>query len=205
MSDLQCAARIFVARHGEAAYPLVGVMTEDGGWLTDRGRAQAGDLADRLRSERLATVYTSPMHRAVQTGGIVAERLALPYAVLPGVVEFASGQLAGHPVDDPVRVTCHERWRSGDLSAAWPGGESGTQILTRMRRSLEELADRHRGEAVLVVSHGGVMSFALPRLMSAAPAVLLDYPPVDNCAVVALEMDADGCRLAQGWPASAPG
>jgi probable phosphoglycerate mutase len=78
-------------------------------------------------------------------------------------------------------------------------------ILARMRRSLDDVADRHRGEAVLVVSHGGVMSLALPRLVSGAPPALLELPPVANCAVVAVEVDADGWRLTREWPGLEPG
>ncbi|HEX2704459.1 MAG TPA: histidine phosphatase family protein, partial [Candidatus Lustribacter sp.] len=117
-------------------------------------------------------------------------------------VELASGALEGRPVDDHERVSCEDRWRSGDLGAAWPGGESGTAILARMRQALDEVADRHRGEAVLVVSHGGAMSLALPRLVSGAASPTLAVPAVANRAVVALEGDADGWRLTRPWPGS---
>ena len=37
MSDLQCAARVFVARHGEAVYESE-LLSDAGGWLTPLGR-----------------------------------------------------------------------------------------------------------------------------------------------------------------------
>ena len=40
MSDLQCPARVFVARHGEAAYESA-LLSDAGGWLTPLGRLQA--------------------------------------------------------------------------------------------------------------------------------------------------------------------
>lgn len=37
MTDLQCAARLFVARHGEADYESE-LLSDAGGWLTARSR-----------------------------------------------------------------------------------------------------------------------------------------------------------------------
>jgi hypothetical protein len=51
MSSLQCAARLFVARHGEAEYETE-FCSDHGGSLTALGRRQARELADRLRGDR---------------------------------------------------------------------------------------------------------------------------------------------------------
>ncbi|HEY7988182.1 MAG TPA: histidine phosphatase family protein, partial [Lapillicoccus sp.] len=59
MSDLQCPARFLVARHGEAMYAHPELLSDEGGRLTDLGKEQAADLAERLRGERVAAVYTS--------------------------------------------------------------------------------------------------------------------------------------------------
>ena len=48
MSDLQCPARVFLARHGEAAYETE-LLMDHGGTLTARGRAQARELGEKLR------------------------------------------------------------------------------------------------------------------------------------------------------------
>ena len=66
MSDLQCAARVHVARHGEALYESE-LLSDAGGWLSPLGRQQARDLAASLASERIARVWVSDMARAVQT------------------------------------------------------------------------------------------------------------------------------------------
>ena len=80
MSDLQCPARIVLARHGEAEYesPL---LHDHGGSLTLTGRAQARALGDRLRDERIAHVYTSSLARAVQTGELAAAVLGVEVTV----------------------------------------------------------------------------------------------------------------------------
>ena len=80
MGDLQCAARVFVARHGEADYESE-LLSDAGGSLSALGREQALALADSLAGQRIAHVYVSTMSRAVQTGEIVAARLGVGVTV----------------------------------------------------------------------------------------------------------------------------
>ena len=46
---------------------------------------------------------------------------------------------------------------TAEITARIPGGESGLEVVGRYGAVLDEIADSHRGESVLVVSHGGVM------------------------------------------------
>jgi probable phosphoglycerate mutase len=68
VSDLQCPARILVARHGEAMYADPDMLSDEGGWLTDLGKEQAADLGERLRGERVA--------RSTPAGWLVPRRPA---------------------------------------------------------------------------------------------------------------------------------
>ena len=94
MGDLQCAARVFVARHGEAVYESE-LLSDAGGWLSPLGREQARALAESMAGERIARVWTSDMARAVQTGEIVAGRLGVDVVVRKGLREFGVGDAAG--------------------------------------------------------------------------------------------------------------
>ena len=65
------------------------------------------------------------------------------------------------------------------------------EIAARVKRVLDDIADQHRGEAVLVVSHGGAII---------ATQAVLDFSPgrtwdMQNCAWAELEGDADGWRV----------
>lgn len=201
MSDLQCPATLLVTRHGDARYPVQGVLGDDGGTLTDLGRRQAASLAEQVRPRRVAVVYTSTMSRAEQTGRIVADRLGVGVRGEAGLQEFAVGALVGAPIADPrLRQVC-DAWLQGDLAAAIPGGESGHEVLERCRAALSGLADVHRGETVVVVSHGGVMSLVLPRLAGNVPNDLARDRSVPHCVPVELRVDADGWQLVD-WPGS---
>ena len=201
MADLQCAARLFVARHGAADYESE-LLSDAGGWLSPPGRQQSRALGDLLEPQRISRVWASDLSRAVQTGEIVAARLGVDVTVCTGLREFGVGDAAGTKGDpDPFAAT-FAAWLDGDLAARVPGGESGLEVLARYQAVLDEVADAHRGESVLVVSHGGVMCLALPVL---ARNLAPDHPrdlPLPHCGVVALEADDDGW-VARSW-AGAP-
>ncbi|QSR30394.1 histidine phosphatase family protein [Nocardioides sp. S5] len=197
MSDLQCAARVFVARHGEAVYESE-LLSDAGGWLSPLGREQARALAERLAPERISRVWTSDMARAVQTGEIVAAALGAHVVVRTGLREFGVGHAAGTTGDPDPFAETFAAWLDGDLTARIPGGESGEDVVQRYTAVLEEIADAHRGESVLVVSHGGVMCMALSALARNLALSHSRDVPMPNCGVVALEGDADGW-VARSW------
>ncbi len=197
MGDLQCAARVLVARHGEADYESE-LLSDAGGWLTLAGREQASVLADSMVGERVARVWTSDMARAVQTGEIAAARLGVDVVVRPGLREFGVGDAAGTTGDpDPFAAT-FAAWLGGDLAARIPGAESGTEVVERYEAVLDEIADRHRGESVLVISHGGVMCMALSALARNLTLSHSRDVAMPHCGVVSLEGDSDGW-VARSW------
>lgn len=201
MSDLFCPATLLVARHGDADYPHAKVLSDDGGWLTDKGKAQVSDLAATLRSRNVAAVYTSSLQRAVESGAIAAEALGVESRVVDGLEEFSVGALAGRDHDDPELLGVFEAWKAGHLGTFIPGGESGSDVLTRYRGALEEISDQHRGETVLVFSHGGVMSFAIPRMGRNVRNDVAAQPFLPNCAVAEVSIDADDVTVVS-WPGS---
>jgi len=190
MSDLQCPARVFVARHGEAEYESEHVL-DHGGSLTVRGRAQARTLGERLSEERVARVFASTVSRAVQTAELAAAVLGVEVTVREGLAEFAVGEARGQEYGDGLFEPYFTDWLAGRPEARIPGGESGSEIAARVAAVLDAIADAHRGEAVLVVCHGGAILATL--------SVLAWRPgrtsAIQNCAVACLERDANGWRL----------
>ncbi len=201
MSDLQCPVTLLVARHGDATYPVPGVLTDDGGRLTEKGTAQATALAEQVQPRRVAAVFTSTMNRAVQTGTIMAEQLGAPLRVIEGLQEFSVGDLAGVPYRDPRPQQVFEAWVDGDLSVGCPGAETGLDVVRRYEEALAGIADAFRGETVAVISHGGVMSLVLPRLADNTPNDLARQRFLPNCAPAELAADGDGWQLIT-WPGS---
>ncbi|HEX5860764.1 MAG TPA: histidine phosphatase family protein [Nocardioides sp.] len=197
MSDLHCPARIYVARHGEADYESE-LLSDAGGSLSRRGREQSKELGESLRGARISRIYASSMARAVQTAEIVAAILGVDVVVREGLREFGVGVHAGGPGDpDPFRPT-FVRWLDGDLAARIEGAESGTELIDRVGNELELVADQHRGESALVISHGGAICAAVPALAHNLTSRFPESRAILNTGVVELEADADGWR-AVSW------
>lgn len=197
MSSLHCPARILVARHGEAAYETE-LCSDDGGSLTALGRSQARDLAERIRHQRIARVWTSPFSRAVQTAEIAAAALGVDVVVREGLREYGVGSLAGTDGDESaVLGPVFRAWVDGDDLATIDGGEQVSGIVARVEAVLDEVADAHPGETVLVVSHGGAMLATIPQLVGLPRGSGLGVT-LPNCGVLELEKDADGWRLVRG-------
>ena len=201
MSDLQCAATLLVARHGDAEYGHPSVLSDEGGWLSPKGIEQTTALAESLVGRRVAAVRTSPLARAVQSGAVAAEVLGVDSRAVEGLEEFSVGALAGRPHDDPELHSVFKAWLHGDTRRCIPGGETGEEVLTRYREALLSIADQFRGETVLVFSHGGVMSFALPRLSSHLRGDLAGAKFLPNCGVAEVAVDGDGFDV-RTWPGS---
>lgn len=196
MSDLQCAATLLVARHGEATYDDPSVATNDGGWLTTLGRRQAVDLAESLADKRIAGIWCSDLARAVQTAEIASARLGdLPVRVRTGLREASVGDFAGEPDADAVFDRVYLPWLDGDMGSHAPGGESGVEVLRRVTAELESAADQYRGETILIVSHSGAIGLTLPALARNVPHDFARDKTVTNGGVCEIVVDDDGWLL----------
>jgi 2,3-bisphosphoglycerate-dependent phosphoglycerate mutase len=195
MSDLQCPARFIVARHGETVYETP-AMNAMGGTLTTLGREQARGLGHHLAGERVAAVFCSDLSRAVQTAEIAAGVLGLPVTVRERLHEFPPGDLLGR---DPATVDFEPvatAWLAGELSVGIPGGETGRETADRVLQVLDDVADRFRGETVLVVTHGGVIQTLWGAIAPGSPSAP-SWNAVHHCSTYAFDRDADGWRAAR--------
>ncbi len=68
---------VYLVRHGEQVDAEFGLPD---GPLSERGRAQAVHLADRLSPIQFDAAYTSPLQRAIETASVITERLGMPEA-----------------------------------------------------------------------------------------------------------------------------
>lgn len=194
MTSLQCPTRILVARHGEAEYETE-LVSNDGGSLSTLGRKQARALGESLLGERIARVWCSSLARAVQTAELAAGVLGTDVVVREGLREYAVGDLVGsHASGAAYFEEVFRQWAEGDDAAQISGGERTADTVGRVQATLRAIADEHRGETVLVVSHGGAMLASLPPL-AGLPRTYGVGVSLRNCGVVELEADADGWRL----------
>jgi broad specificity phosphatase PhoE len=194
VSDLHCPATFIVARHAKAAF-VETWFSDEGGSLTSEGRTQARALADSLEGRRIAAVFASDISRSVQTAEIAAARLGVAVTACKSLREVSIGSLLGGPFDTGLIDAVTDRWYAGSLDERFEGGESGTEVVQRHRAQLEEIADLHRGETVLVVGHQTALGIVVPTLArDLTPAWARDNE-LANTETVELDHDADGWVL----------
>jgi len=124
--------------------------------LNATGRAQAAELSASLASTDLAAVYSSPLRRALETAEVVAAAHGLEPVPVEGLREVDVGSWQGLTRDE-VETRFPEqyvRWRERH-GQVWEDGETYEQMGGRVVAALLELAARHDGDQVLVVTHGG--------------------------------------------------
>ena len=140
---------LILVRHGETEWNRLGrVQGRTDIPLNDTGREQARATARRLADDRFDAVAASPLSRAAETARIIADGLGLgPVELIDDLVERNYGEAEGMTGPD-----IDARW-GGKLEAR----ESRDEIIGRVTPALLALADRHPGQRVLVVSHGGVI------------------------------------------------
>src|SRR3954447_3261424 len=190
VSSLMCPATLVVARHGDAEY-VDDVFSDEGGTLTADGRAQAVRLAAALGGRRIAHVWSSDSARAVQTAEIVAGRLGVGVTNRKTLREIDVGDLDGQPFSVAAMCGVTDRWFEGDLEARFPGGESGAEVVARYAGTLAEIADLHRGETVVVVTHEIAACIALPSVARNVTPSFADRHRLDNGESAELVVDGD--------------
>jgi broad specificity phosphatase PhoE len=191
--------RVLVLRHGQSEGNVAQVWTSsfDGYPLTELGRKQARAAGEDLADRGIASLYSSPLPRARQTAAEVGAVLGLSSEVLEGVHELGVGVHEGatyEQMGDHARDVFTRWWRDADLTGGFEGGETGQEIVDRMRDALESVADRHEGSTVLVVSHGGAMALGLQSLCANLDAEFVSHHILANCELVELVREPDGWR-----------
>jgi len=151
--------RVYLARHGEVENHASGVYNgRTDVAITDRGRAQMAAIRDRLPGERLSALYCSGLLRTREGMEIIGKGWNLPGKIVPELQERSFGEWEGLTFEGI-------REHSPRLFAAWredvnavrpPGGESLHDLSERVLAAYLPIVERHRGEAILIVAHGGV-------------------------------------------------
>lgn len=155
--------------------------------LNDAGREQARVLAEELRGEPFAALYTSPLRRARETAAILGPQLALEPRADESLMEVDLGSWSGLTRSEvearfPVGFA---RWL--EYGHGWDDGETYEALGGRVVAGLSNIGARHPDMAVLAVTHGGPIRSAL----AAADGVPFgdvrrSIHVLGNCAVVRL-------------------
>jgi len=192
--------RILLIRHGETDWNVEGrIQGHLQIPLNRRGRAQAELLAAHLQGTRLDAVYSSDLMRALQTAQAIVRYSRHEIREDVRLREWDLGVLAGlrrnqaeHDQPQAARIR-----RDNLVDEPIPGGESIRQRFERVTRVVADIAARHRGECVLIVSHGGPLGDCYRR---ATGKRIEERVKIDlfNASINEIHIDGDDWRL-ESW------
>ena len=194
------ATPIVAVRHGETAW---NVDTRIQGHidipLNDTGLWQAAQLGEALSGETIDAIYTSDLLRAHATAQAVARTTGAPLVAEPGLRERSFGHFQGRTFAE-IEAELPEdalRWRKRDPHYAPQGGESLVTLRERIERTVTALVQRHAGEQIVLVAHGGVLD-VLYRLATRQELQAPRTWQLTNTAINRLLWTPDGLTLV-GW------
>ena len=195
------STQILAIRHGETDW---NVATRIQGQidisLNAQGQWQAKQVAKALAEEDIHAIYASDLSRALVTAQHIAEFHSHEVNQISSLRERHYGFFEGQTWDEIQ--TAHPEdaalWR--DRDPHWTpknGGESLLMLHARVNHMVNEIASRHRGEQIALVTHGGVLDI-LYRIATGQDLQVARSWGLRNTAINRLLWTPQGLQLV-GW------
>lgn len=188
------ATLLLLVRHAETEDNVADRLS---GWtdgdLSERGEQQILLLADHFHRAHpdAAALYASPLRRARRTAEAIGRLTGHQPIFDEDLREMYFGELDGRPFEELRAAYAHLLAADEDVARedfVWPGGESRTGFLARVRRAIDRIAAAHRGETVAIVTHGGVIATFLTIVQSESVALWRNWT-VTNASLTEVRWD----------------
>lgn len=170
--------------HGQTDYPL-----------TELGRQQACEVAEKLKDTKFTRCCASNLQRAWNTAqACLAFHPEVTAEVCTDLREHFVGDMEDVPWDEAQRrfPGVPEKFISDWFHTVPPGGEDPQDMLKRVSRCIDSIIAH--GEDTLVVSHFGTMSLAVVHLGVMTEEEVIKTGFSQGC-YTAIEITSDGAKL----------
>jgi len=148
--------RLFIIRHGQTEWNRVerfrGLTDLE---LNDTGVKQAEAAAARLREWTVASIYASPLKRAMRTAEAIARPRNMEVHPLQSIIDMNFGKWHGLSLDEARQQypELYTLWEIQPHKVQFPDGENLPQVQARAMAAVKALIDRHHSDAIAMVSH----------------------------------------------------
>ena len=163
--------------------------------LNEAGRRQAEHVAQELAGEDIVAVYSSDLKRAFHTASPIAAARGLSVVTDPAFREIDQGEWEGLEVDEIAR-RWPDLWGPARHYSTRPGGESPQQVRARALEGVRQIVRAHSEGTVVVVSHGGTIRWLSAEALGYDDRRSARIRGLGNGAVVRLEAQLEGDRVA---------
>ena len=197
MDTAKAPAYLCIARHGETDWNIAGILQ---GWIdveiNDRGRRQAYELVAAFSGAGFSHVYSRTLARALETARIVARSLGLPAPHCHvGLKERNFGEIQGVPKAELAELNpvLLQQIMKRNPAISCEQGESMDAFADRVLSAIVDIGERHRGQCVLVITHGWVMDVVTRHIAGLPRSAILNMKR-KNGESVWLEVNGEAIR-----------
>lgn len=176
--------RLWLVRHGETEANVAGLYSGHAPTpLTERGIAQAQTLGTLLRNVPVDNVLCSELERARHTTQLILAEREVPVRNMPELNEMFFGDWEMRHHRDLAREDAENYavWCNDWQNATPTNGEGFQTFSQRVERFIAQLADYKACQNLLVVSHQGVLSVLIARLLSMHAAAMWHFRVEQGC------------------------
>lgn len=166
---------VLLLRHGQQHYADDSAVRRDAldPPLSELGRRQARAVGRHVARLGVVAVYSSGMRRAVETAALLREGLGSEPVIgtVPDLREVeifrdaSPDRPVGESMTPDVLAFAAEEFMKTRRFEAFPSAEPSVELRARAVRALEQITDRHRGQRVAVVAHGGLINAFLAEVL----------------------------------------
>ena len=158
--------RLTLIRHGQSVGNEQGIIQGQKDYpLTNQGVQEANILGEWLANESIDAIYSSDLIRAYDTAKEIAKHHDLPIYKTSMLREVNFGRFEGltwAEVEKQYPEYVGVDWYTSGL----PDVEQINDLYKRASELLLELLQKHQGERVVAVCHGGFISYFLMALLA---------------------------------------
>ena len=157
--------KVTTLRHAESEGNLIPIYQGElpGTDLTKRGKGQAKEAGDWLKTQNVDIIYCSHLARTQQTAEAIAKKTGATVVVDERLREVSFGEWEGKAVDFSDLTFIKER-RAHKLEKGKPesiyhfdGMETWESVGERINNFMEDILPKHRSEHIVIVTHADPM------------------------------------------------
>lgn len=190
------AKRLIFIRHGETDFnknKLIQGRSINAS-LNETGRMQAQILAEFLRGYPFEKVVTSSLNRTKETVEPFIFRQGTPILNDARLDEMNFGKFEGRPYHEIESdlIETQEGWKSGNLSAQIPGGESPIQVKYRALQAIfDHISD---SDEILFSIHGRLLRI-IATVLQQKPLTVMHTVNHTNACIYAFDYENENFRI----------
>ena len=123
-------------------------------------------MAESLKSLPIRAIYSSPLERAVETAGPLAQALGLPIQLRPALLDTDVGEWQGLHLKKLRKLPLWKQVQEQPSQVRFPGGESFLELQERLVREIDAIRRAHKPRDMLaVVFHSDPIKLVLAHFL----------------------------------------